>query len=334
MAAACLNCGNALGDGAYCSGCGQEAHPHRTLGAWWHEALHGVLHVEGRIWATLPMLAWRPGELTRRFVDGERRHFVAPFGLFLFALFAMFATMGLTGHSLAGSGENLVTQIENSREIDADVARLEAQVAALPTGSPAHATAQAQLAEARTAQRVLRGELGDLGSSPDLSVAAQNDISKGRLTIRADRRALGVIGTAIRNFRANPNLALYKLQNNSYKFAPLLVPLSLPFLWLLFPFSRRYGLYDHAVFVTYSLAFMLLLATVLTLGSSLGLPSGVLMSAAVLVPPIHIYRQLRGTYRLGRLGAAARMLVLVTVAFFLVASFAVALLGLGLSGSH
>ena len=33
---------------------------------------HGALHFEGRIWQTLPMLAVKPGELTRRYIAGER----------------------------------------------------------------------------------------------------------------------------------------------------------------------------------------------------------------------------------------------------------------------
>ncbi len=45
----------------------------------------------------------------------------------------------------------------------------------------------------------------------------------------------------------------------------LLIPLSLPFMWLLFPFSRRFRLYDHVVFVTYSLGFMTLLVALLTM---------------------------------------------------------------------
>ena len=32
---------------------------HRTLGAFFHDLLHGVFHFEGRIWRTLPLLAWR-----------------------------------------------------------------------------------------------------------------------------------------------------------------------------------------------------------------------------------------------------------------------------------
>jgi hypothetical protein len=64
----CLNCGGAL-EGPYCHQCGQPGHVHRTLMAFWHDLAHGVLHFEGKIWRTLPMLAWRPGALTRRSID-------------------------------------------------------------------------------------------------------------------------------------------------------------------------------------------------------------------------------------------------------------------------
>ena len=39
---------------------------------------------------TLPMLAWKPGELTRRYIDGQRARFVSPIALFLFCVFLMF----------------------------------------------------------------------------------------------------------------------------------------------------------------------------------------------------------------------------------------------------
>ena len=43
------------------------------------------------------MLVWRPGELTRRYIDGQRARFVSPIALFLFCVFLTFAIMGLTG---------------------------------------------------------------------------------------------------------------------------------------------------------------------------------------------------------------------------------------------
>src|SRR4051812_6615881 len=71
---ACFNCATPL-VGPHCHQCGQAAHVHRTIAAWWHDLAHGVLHLDGKIWRTLPLLAWRPGELTRRYVAGERAKF-------------------------------------------------------------------------------------------------------------------------------------------------------------------------------------------------------------------------------------------------------------------
>ena len=93
---ACLNCGAAL-LGPHCHRCGQHAHIHRTVGAFFHDLIHGVLHFDGKTWRTLPLLAWKPGELTRRYIAGERARFVSPMALFLFSVFLMFAVFQLAG---------------------------------------------------------------------------------------------------------------------------------------------------------------------------------------------------------------------------------------------
>ena len=88
---ACLNCGTTL-IGPHCHQCGQSGHVHKTAHALLHDIAHGVFHFEGRTWHTLPMLFTRPGELTRRYIDGERVNFVSPMALFLFSVFLMVAT--------------------------------------------------------------------------------------------------------------------------------------------------------------------------------------------------------------------------------------------------
>ena len=115
-------------------------------------------------------------------------------------------------------------------------------------------------------------------------------------------------------------MVFYKLQSNAYKFSWALIPISVPFVWLLFPFSRRFGLYDHTVFVTYSLCFMALGVCLLTLGSLANLPY--LALAGLILPPWHIHRQLRGTYGLGvrsALWRTAALLVFATTALMLFA---------------
>ncbi len=39
------------------------------------------------------MLAFRPGDLTRRYIAGERARFVSPMAAFLFSIFLMFAVL-------------------------------------------------------------------------------------------------------------------------------------------------------------------------------------------------------------------------------------------------
>src|ERR1700750_901011 len=104
-----------------------------------------------------------------------------------------------------------------------------------------------------------------------------------------------------------------KVQEAASKYSWLLIPISVPFLWLLFPLRRQYNLYDHTVFVTYSLSFMMMLVVVGRLLGVAGLPA--LASLLFFVPPFHMYRHLKGAYQLGRFGAVMRTMALVTFAF-------------------
>jgi hypothetical protein len=101
-----------------------------------------------------------------------------------------------------------------------------------------------------------------------------------------------------------------------------------PFLWLLFPFSRRFRLYDHMVFVTYSLSFMTLLVITTTLLAAAGWTGAV--AVAMFIPTIHMFRQLKGAYGLTRLGALWRTALLTMFALTAAVLFVVMIVGLGL----
>jgi hypothetical protein len=128
--------------------------------------------------------------------------------------------------------------------------------------------------------------------------------------------------------KQNPDLVLYKLKSNSYKWSWAIIPLSVPFVWLLFPFSRRFRLYDHTVFVTYSLSFMTILVSVGTLLSAVGINA--IAPVILFIPPIHMYRQLRGTYGCGRWGALWRTSVLLIVAVLVLCAFILMMGALGI----
>ena len=125
----------------------------------------------------------------------------------------------------------------------------------------------------------------------------------------------------------NPELLMTNIQDSASKFSWLLIPMSVPFLWLLFPLRRRH-LYDHTVFVTYSLSFMMLLV----IAGGLLVAAGATAVAGFLffVPPFHMYRQLKGAYQLGWFSALVRTMALVTFAFVAAGLFLVAAVAIGI----
>jgi hypothetical protein len=343
----CLNCGTAL-SGEFCHACGQKAHVHRTLTAFWHDLAHGVLHLDGKIWRTLPLLAWRPGELTRRYVDGERARFVSPMALFLFSVFLMFAVFSLVG----GPGVNPTTQVEGTAtgadrarsEVDQALEETRAELKALQDRraqivaagrSPAEIDADIREKQDELAieERLVRGFI------PERDAVATIDAGSGDGNIVIYEGAPGVnawFNNAYKQAKQNPKLLLYKLQSNAYKFSWLLIPISIPLLWLLFLHRRRYRqqftAYDHTVFVTYSIAFMSLAAIALSLLRAIGFPGSIVLLAFLIVPPLHMYRQLKGTYGLSRASAAWRTLALLLLSLIAISLFAAILLMLGVFG--
>lgn len=320
----CLNCGTAL-IGPHCHECGQSGHVHRSLGAIGHELLHGVAHFEGKMWRTLPLLAWRPGDLTRRYVAGERARFVSPMAMFLFSIFTMFAIFQILGISTpteldsatvkpAAAVQQAIKKQEDRR--DDKVAKL----AKLAANDSDRAELQDDIAK-------LNGEIAGLK-------AAAERIPQG-----ADREEMFTTHTGwhtldhgIEKWQKNPALMLYKLQSSIYKFSWLLIPLSLPFVWLLFFWKRQYKLYDHAVFVTYSIAAMSLLFIVITLLNALHVPSDALVFAALVLPPVHLCRQLKQAYGLRWGSAMLRTVILLWFITIIAMLFLTILALLGIMG--
>jgi len=305
----CLNCGaELLGD--YCHACGQHAHVHRTLTAFFHDFLHGVLHFEGKIWRTLPMLAWKPGQLTRDYIDGKRARFVSPIALFLFCVFLMFAAVSLLGMGEMDSG----ARQDLGRELAKDHQKLSTLEQQRSAATGAVATK-------------LDDKIGDLKGEIKIKESIQRgEISPAALDIDPSGLAPS-LSDAITKAKANPELVAYKLKTNAYKFSWLIIPLSVPFVWLLFPFSRRFRIYDHTVFVTYSLCFMMLLVVAGSIFQVVGLAS--IAGLLWLLPPFHMYRQLKGTYALTRGGALWRTTLLTMFAFIVITLFAALLVSMG-----
>ena len=311
----CLNCGAPL-TGTYCAACGQHGHVHRTIGAFFHDLAHGVFHFEGKVWHTLPMLAWRPGELTRRYIDGQRARFVSPMALFLFSVFLMFAVVSLTG-SLDPNFTDRKNLARAEQDKSRQLIKLNAERAVAVAKHETTEDFDRDIKETTDSLGVIRMLRGKGVTEADLTVQTSH--------VRTD---LPWVEEAYHKAKQNPQLLIYKLKSSAYKWSWALIPLSVPFLWLLFPFNRRYRLYDHTVFVTYSLSFMSLLVVVLTAIAASGAPG--VAFAALVVPPVHMYRQFKGCYSLGWKSALLRTLVLSIIAFVVLALFVVLMVVIGI----
>ena len=98
---------------------------------------------------------------------------------------------------------------------------------------------------------------------------------------------------------------------------------------MLFLFRRDVGLYDHAVFATYSLSAMTLMVVALSIAAAIGVPGGLIVLVLLLFPPWHMYRQLKGAYRLGRFGALWRTIALIVSAYTAALIFFIGLVAMG-----
>ena len=348
----CLNCGTAL-VGSYCHSCGQLGHLHRTITSFVHDLLHGVFHFEGKIWKTLPMMVFKPGELTRRYIAGERAKFVSPLAMFLFCTFLMFAVVGsLAGVMHAPDLDPKIAEIAKRplSEIDRSIAKemltldaLRVQITELDKrdGDTTALDGKAEEIEKnieglRSARDVFSG-LGQGKANGEGRAATGKAIGKEWST-KNDFQLFGGIHTGwpaldrgIKSANENPNLFLYRMQTSAYKYGWLLIPISTPMVWLLFFWKRKYKAYDHLVFVTFSLTFVLLMVAVLVVAGAVGLPAAIIASAAMIIPPIHMYKQVRGAYSSSWIMALIRTCLLIGFSFIALVIYVSILLALGVA---
>ena len=142
-----------------------------------------------------------------------------------------------------------------------------------------------------------------------------------------DGEVPALLRPVIEKAQRDPQGFVRNIQDAASKFSWLLIPLSVPFLWLLFPFYRRFKLYDHTVFVTYSLSFMMMLVVAGGLLVLAGRPGWTGLLA--FVPPIHMYRQLKGAYQLRWWSALLRTIALTIFAFVAAVLFSLVTLAIG-----
>lgn len=327
--ATCANCGAALA-GPFCAQCGQRAHLHRTVGAVFHEFLHGITHFDGKAWKTLPMLLFRPGKLTRTYIEGHRARYIAPVPLFLLVVFTMFFVLSFVKLPTDAMEINAAaTPAQRSAQIKMELSRIDAEIAAAAAAGKRDALARlkstrAGLVSVANVAAKPDASAGDLMERVGAEIVAANE--RGEAVVRFGDPEIDAKAKAALQ---NPKLFLYKLQSKAYKLSFLLVPLSMPWLWLAFFWRRGIGMYDHAIFALYSISFTSLMFVVGSLALTAGITNGAFWSVLALAPAVHMFAQLRGAYAIGWFGAAWRTLYLSVAAILSLSVYLVILILLG-----
>jgi len=218
----CPNCSMPL-KGAWCYSCGQVAEDfHRSATKLVLESVREVFDFDNRIWQTLPDLVYRPGRLTRSYLDGHRAPQVPPLRFFLVVLLLLFLVGSDFGSrpTLAPPGGNeaqAIQKIEQNPKISTeDKKEIEADI--------------------RAAQMIEKSR----------KPSAFGQWLKGRITYAATHK----------------NEFWQAVQNWAERFAFLMLPLAAGLMSLLFVLQRRFFLYDHIIFSMHSLSFLCLLGTV------------------------------------------------------------------------
>lgn len=341
----CTDCGEAVA-GNFCANCGQPTHVHRTLLHLVEEVLHGVMHFDARIWRTLPLLALNPGRLTREWIQGRRTRYVSPLAMFLFTVFLMFFVFSFTGalepkvtvtgpEGVAAARTDAVEARQSATELGQMAAEMEAERSPGAAGARAGALAASAAAEAaeqrsRTIESTGGGPRADGLVDGSWQADIRDAVIAGRVKVNLGNEHLN---QAVKKKLLNPDLALYKLQQTTYKFSFLLVPLSIPFLALLFLWRRGSTLYDHGVFVLYSLTAVSILFILVSLTGPLWEPLAALGALAVCLGiPAHMFAQLKGAYSLSWFSAGWRTLVLLIFCTWVISLFFLSIIMLGLTG--
>jgi hypothetical protein len=340
----CSDCG-AKTHGRFCQECGQPTHVHRTLLHLFEEILHGVMHFDSRVWRTLPLLFLNPGKLTREWVMGRRTRYVSPLAMFLFTVFVMFmllSFMPVTPETEATPAERQAASGTMLFRAANAVTQAEVALENAPKGEDPESAARRRELEADV--RAARKELEQANAAmqanptaPDMRLVTSGWAQElreaaisGQLKVNTGNPDLD---KKLKKKLENPELALYKIQQTFYKFSFLLIPISIPFVAILFLWKRGFTLYDHGVFVLYSLTFVALLMMASAIASRASdLTFGLLLTAIPFIVPIHMFAQVKGAYSLSVFSALWRTALLLMFSSIALSFFVTAIIMLGLTG--
>ena len=319
----CENCGAVVPD-RFCSACGQLASSfHRPLWALVTESIADMFALDGRLLRSLPLLMFRPGRMTRNYLDGQRARYVPPFRMFLLAsviFFLTIFTMNDTQHwftdwrfdPYSKSGMDFSEAVPD-------------EVPAVPGGEQQDVTPGAP--DAPVTDNM---QFSDL-VLPDGTIDREkmHDIIKRQA--RADATPAEIQASLLAADKAaqvyeNQDRFGVRLRQWAPRFSLLFLPVFALLLTLMYAWWRKFYVFDHLVASLHFQTFLYILGTLVLLFTAIfphlasAAPGVVLLAVFV-----YIYRMLRVIYGSGLVAAVLGATILLIFSMILLVSLAVGL---------
>jgi Protein of unknown function (DUF3667) len=328
----CPNCRTAIA-GPWCYACGQRAEKYnRSIWRLMGEAVEGLTDFDGRIWKTLPRLIFRPGKLTREYLDGHRAAQVPPFRIFLIVLLLVFFA---GGRNFAQNKDHFKMALPDDPKITAsmsdkdkaDYAQAMAKIGALKAAQNAKTGAESQAApDAKPASHDNDNININIGGA-NLAKAVRSG-PNGDFNIDTGSSKSSAFWTAqVKKAMANPDAFFATAADWAHNLAVVMLPIAALMLSALFVFKKNVYVFDHLIFSMHSLSFQGLLLSATFLGAIYWTPTW----SFLWLSPVHLFFHMRGTYRTSVIGTLLRMWMLFFVSSIVFAMMIGGLVLLGLA---
>jgi hypothetical protein len=321
----CRNCGGPV-EARYCSRCGQLASNfHRPFFGLVASSLADTFALDSRLWRSVPMLLFRPGRMTRNYLDGKRARYVPPFRLFLLASVLFFLTVFGLGDQLGwykdwninpGSG---VEMSEEDRE--QAVTALKEQLARDDLDSESREGVELALSNLESGVKLpfvdeTTGEVDREAMNEAIEQTANDGATE------AEIRGMKEAGDRFARVLENQDRFGARFREWAPRFSLMFMPLLALMLTVLYAWRRDVYVYDHVITALHFQTFVYSLLTLLLLGGAfLHTGAGWLFGIGTLWGIWYLHRQLRVTYGTGMFMAALRTSILlilgITVLFIL-----------------
>ena len=319
----CENCGAVVPD-RFCSACGQLASSfHRPLWELVTESVADMFALDGRLLRSLPMLMFRPGRMTRNYLDGKRARYVPPFRMFLLASVIFFLTIFTMNDAQHWFTDWRFDPYSKSG-MDFQKA-VSDEVPSVPEGG-----AQDGAPSAPDAPVTDDMPFSDL-VLPDGTIDREkmHDIIKRQArpdATPAEIQASLLAADKAANVYENQDRFGGRLRQWAPRFSLLFLPVFALLLTLMYAWWRKFYVFDHLVASLHFQTFLYIMGTLVLLFTAIFPHLAYLAPGAALVAVfVYIYRMLRVIYGSGRMASALGATVLLVFSMILLVSLAVGL---------